>query len=66
MTIKQYEIVRNRLDGILGSKSRADLKVKRLQQLVKDLFNLFHNCRFAIDLHIEIMDHIVTIDSRQF
>ncbi len=61
MTIKQYETLRNRLDGIIGSKSRPDLKVKRLQHLAVDLLDSF-SCRFATDLHDEIMGHIIRID----
>jgi len=61
MTIKQYEILRNRLDGILGSKASADLKVKRLINLATDTLNSF-SCRFALDLHDEVMHNVIQID----
>lgn len=61
MTIKQYEILRNRLDGILGSKASGDLKVKRLLSLADDLLDSF-TCRFALDLHEEIMSNVIQVD----
>ncbi|HLR59642.1 MAG TPA: hypothetical protein VK094_04130 [Pseudogracilibacillus sp.] len=61
MTIKQYEILRNRLDGILGSKASADLKVKRLLALGLDVLDSFQ-CKFATDLHEEIMHKVIQID----
>ena len=61
MTIKQYEILRNRLDGILGSKASKDLKVKRLLSLGLDVLDSFQ-CKFATDLHDEIMLNVIQID----
>lgn len=64
MTIGQYEILRNRLDGILGSNANVDLKYKRLRQLQVDLLERFEcKCQYANDLFEEIFDHIIRIDS---
>lgn len=59
MTIGQYEILRNRLDGIIGSESRRGLKVKRLHQMLSDLIVGFDKLdRYANDLMQEIIYEI--------
>lgn len=63
MTIIQYETVRNRLDGILGSKSEKRLKYKRLSQVLADLMTRFdeHDNRFVKDLYLEIVEEMVAV-----
>ncbi len=62
MTIQQYETLRNRIDGILGSQSPAKLKNKRLASVLDDLLIRFGSSDgFARKLHREVYMELNTL-----
>lgn len=59
MTIRDYEILRIRLDDILFNSYDKKVMFKRLSHMMSDLLTLFKGDKHAHDLHLEIFDRLV-------
>ena len=59
MTIRDYEILRIRLDDILFNSYDKKVMFKRLSHMMSDLLKLFKGDKHASDLHLEIIDRLV-------
>ncbi len=62
MTIQQYETLRNRIDGILGSQAPAKLKNRRLTSVLDDLLTRFGLVdKFSRKLYEEVSMELNTL-----
>ncbi len=62
MTIQQYETLRNRIDGILGSQAPAKIKYKRLASVLDDLLIRFGLMdKFSRKLYKEVLMELNTL-----
>lgn len=59
MTIRDYEILRIRLDDILSNSYDKIIMYKRLGHMIRDLLTVFEGDQHAHDLHLEIIDRLV-------
>lgn len=59
MTIRDYEILRFRLDDILTNSYDKVIMYKRLGNMMHDLLILFKSDKHAQDFHLEIIDRLV-------
>ncbi len=59
MTIRDYEILRIRLDDILSNSYDKTIMYERLGHMMHDLLTVFKDDKHAHDLHLEIIDRLV-------